>query len=139
MLIFSISLRDLSFVWNDILLLGSLVISYSFIKMIKNYLFWKISLIFVSVLSELYWNYPVCVCVSCSVISNSFTTLWTVTHQVPLSMEFSWQEYCSGLSFPSPGDLPDPRIEPQSPELQEKILYQLNDQGNPLFLSIQVK
>ena len=33
-------------------------------------------------------------------------------------MEFSRQEYCSGLSFPSPGDLPDPRIEPGSPTLQ---------------------
>ena len=118
MLIFSISLCDLSFVWNDILLLGSLAILYSFIKMIKNYLLWKISLIFVSVLSELQWNYPVCVCVSCSVISSSFTTLWTVTHQVPLSMEFSWQEFWSGLSFPSPGDLPDQGIKPRSPALQ---------------------
>ena len=32
-------------------------------------------------------------------------------------MEFFRQEYWSGLSFPSPGDLPDPRIEPRSPEL----------------------
>ena len=36
----------------------------------------------------------------------------------PLSMEFSRQEYWSGLPFPSPGDLPDPRIEPRSPALQ---------------------
>ena len=40
-----------------------------------------------------------------------------VTHQAPLSMEFSRQEYENGLPFPSPGDLPDPRIEPASPEL----------------------
>ena len=33
-------------------------------------------------------------------------------------MGFSWQEYWSGLSFPSPGDLPDPGIEPESPALQ---------------------
>ena len=33
-------------------------------------------------------------------------------------MEFSRQEYCSGLAFPSPGDLPNPGIEPQSPALQ---------------------
>ena len=33
-------------------------------------------------------------------------------------MEFSWQEYWSGLPFPSPGDLPDPGIEPESPALQ---------------------
>ena len=40
------------------------------------------------------------------------------THQAPLSMEFSRQEYWSGLSFPSPGDFPDPGIEPGSPVLQ---------------------
>ena len=37
-----------------------------------------------------------------------FATSWTVAHQAPLSMEFSRQEYWSGLPFPSPGDLPDP-------------------------------
>ena len=46
-----------------------------------------------------------------------FATLWTVGLQVPLSMEFSRQEYWSGLPFPSPGDLPDPGIEPGSPAL----------------------
>ena len=39
-----------------------------------------------------------------------------VALQAPLSMEFSRQEYWSGLSFPPPGDLPDPGIEPTSPE-----------------------
>ena len=43
-----------------------------------------------------------------------FAALWTVAHQTPLSMEFSRQEYWSGLSFPSPGDLPNPGIEPES-------------------------
>ena len=38
--------------------------------------------------------------------------------QAPLSMGFSRQEYCSGLPFPSPGDLPDPGIEPKFPALQ---------------------
>ena len=42
-------------------------------------------------------------------------TPWTVTHQVPLSMEFSRQEYWSGYPFPSPGDLPNPGIEPGLP------------------------
>ena len=37
--------------------------------------------------------------------------------QAPLSTEFSSQEYWSGLPFPSPGDLPDPGIEPGSPAL----------------------
>ena len=43
-----------------------------------------------------------------------FVTLWTVAHQAPLSLGFSRQEYWSGLPCPSPGDLPDPRIEPTS-------------------------
>ena len=51
-------------------------------------------------------------CVS-SVMSNSVTP-WTVAHQAPLSMEFSRQEYWSGLLFPSPGDLPNPGITPAS-------------------------
>ena len=40
-----------------------------------------------------------------------FATPWTVACHVPLSMRYSWQEYQSGLPFPSPGDLPDPGIE----------------------------
>ena len=47
---------------------------------------------------------------------------WTVACQAPLSMEFSRQEYWSGLPFPSPGDLPDPGIEPGSPALQADSL-----------------
>ena len=42
----------------------------------------------------------------------------TVARQAPLSMEFSRQEYRSGLPFPSPGDLPDPGIEPKAPVLR---------------------
>ena len=44
-----------------------------------------------------------------------FEPLWTVVHQAPLSMRFSQQEYRSGLPFPSPGGLPNPRIKPTSP------------------------
>ena len=40
---------------------------------------------------------------------------WTMAHQASLSMGFPRQEYWSGLSFPVPGDLPDPGIEPMSP------------------------
>ena len=43
-----------------------------------------------------------------------FVTLWTEACQVPLSMEFSRQEYWSGLPHPFPGDLPDPQIKPES-------------------------
>ena len=45
-------------------------------------------------------------------MSISFATPWTVGHQVPPSMGFPRQEYCSGLPFPSPGDLPDPGVKP---------------------------
>ena len=43
-------------------------------------------------------------------------------HQAPLSMGFSRQEYWSGLPFPSPGNLPDPGIEPRSPTLKTDAL-----------------
>ena len=52
------------------------------------------------------------------VMSDSYATLWIIAHQPPLSMGFPRQEYWSGLSLPSPGDLPNPGIEPESPELQ---------------------
>ena len=51
-----------------------------------------------------------------------FVTLWTVACQTPLSMEFSRQEYWSGYSFFSPGNLPDPGIKPGSPALQADSL-----------------
>ena len=47
-----------------------------------------------------------------------FVTPWTAACQTPLSMEFSREEYWSGLPFPSPGDLPHPGTEPESPALQ---------------------
>ena len=43
-----------------------------------------------------------------------FVILWPIAHQAHLSMEFSRQEYCSGLPCHPPGDLPDPGIEPMS-------------------------
>ena len=57
------------------------------------------------------------VCVSCSVMSDSVTS-WTTAHQALLSMEFSRQEYWSGLPFPSPGDRPNPGVEPTPPALR---------------------
>ena len=50
-------------------------------------------------------------------MSNSFVMLWTIAHQTPLSMGFPRQEYWSGFPFPSPGNLPDPGMEPTSPAL----------------------
>ena len=46
----------------------------------------------------------------------------TVARQAPLPLEFTRQEYWGGLPFPSPGDLPDPGIEPRSPALQADSL-----------------
>ena len=57
-------------------------------------------------------------------------TPWTVAYQVPPSMGFSRQECWSGLPFPSPGDLPDPGIEPGSPTLQADALPS-EPPGNP--------
>ena len=51
-----------------------------------------------------------------------FATPWTVADQAPQSVEFSRKEYWSGLPFPSPGDLPNPGIEPGSPALQADAL-----------------
>ena len=51
-----------------------------------------------------------------------FATPWTVAYQAPPSMGFSRQEYWSELPFPSPGDLPDPGIEPGSPAFQADAL-----------------
>ena len=51
------------------------------------------------------------------VMSESFTTPWTVAHKAPLSMGFPRQEYRNGLPFASPGNIPDPRMESTSPAL----------------------
>ena len=59
-----------------------------------------------------------------------FATPWTVTYQAPPSMGFPRQEYWSALPFPSPGDLPDPRIKPWSPTLQADALPS-EPQGKP--------
>ena len=50
--------------------------------------------------------------------SRETLTLGIVAHQALLSVGFPWQEYWSGLPFPSPGDLLDPGIEPVTPGLQ---------------------
>ena len=65
-----------------------------------------------------------------------FVILWTVASQAPLSMEFSRQEYWSGLPFPSPGDLPDSGIELRSPSLQVDALPS-EPPGNPIMYNIQ--
>ena len=65
-----------------------------------------------------------------SVMSNSVTP-WTASCQAPLSMEFSRQEYWSGLLFPSPGDLPNPAIKPASPALAGSF-FAIEPPGKPV-------
>ena len=62
----------------------------------------------------------VCVCKSLSLV-RLFATPWTVARQAPLSTEFSRQEYWSGLSFPLPGDLPNPGIKPEFPAKADSL------------------
>ena len=57
---------------------------------------------------------------------------WTVAYQAPLSMGFSRQEYCSGLPFPFPGDLPNPGIEHGSAALQTDALALPSEPRKPL-------
>ena len=59
-----------------------------------------------------------------------FVIPWTIAHQDPLSLEFSWQKYWSGLPFPSPGDLLHPGIKPRSPMLWADALPS-EPPGNP--------
>ena len=72
----------------------------------------------------------VCVCVLSRV--RLFVASWIVALQSPLCMNFSRQEYWSGLPFPSLGDLPNPGIEPMSlasPELAEKGILKVGGGG----------
>ena len=61
-----------------------------------------------------------------------FVTLWIVACQAPMSLGFFRQEYWSGLPIPSPGDLPDPGIEPVSPALADGF-FTLEPPGKPLW------
>ena len=75
-----------------------------------------------------------------SAVSKLFMNLWTVALQVPLSVGFPRQEYRSGLPFPSPGDLPDPGIEPVSlayPALADRF-FTNESPGKPLVDSFQI-
>ena len=71
---------------------------------------------------------------SCSTLCNP----WTVAHQAPLSIGFFRQEYWSRLPFPSPGDLPDPEIEPGSPALQADSLPS-EPPGKPIHITKELQ
>ena len=86
----------------------------------QTYLWITVSIPCVFVCVCVYTRAPVCArSLSCVLF---FATPWIVALQAPLSMESSRQEYWSGLPFPSPGDPPDPGIEPWSPALEADAL-----------------
>jgi len=64
----------------------------------------------------------VCVCVYVCGVCMCVVCVFVCAYQDPLSMGFSRQEYWSGLPFPSPGDLPNPGLEPRSPVLRADAL-----------------
>ena len=66
-----------------------------------------------------------CIRITCMCAQSRLTLCdpWTVAHQAPLSIEFSRQEYWSGLPFPSPGDMPKPGINPVPPPLAGGFFY----------------
>ena len=64
-------------------------------------------------------------------------TPWTVSYQDPPSMQFSRQGYWSGLPFPSPGNLPDPGIKPESPELAGAF-FTTEPPGSPRYREFRI-
>ena len=64
-----------------------------------------------------------------------FVTPWTVAHQAPLYMGFPRQEYWSGVPLPSPGDLPDPGLQPVSP-ISAYGFFTTEPPGKPVVESI---
>ena len=68
-----------------------------------------------------------------------FVTPQTISHQAPVSMGFSKQEYWSGLPFSTPGDLPDPRIKPESlaPPAFAGRFFTTVSPGKPSWYTIQ--
>ena len=93
---------------------------------------WESGCLWMSLLplnSQALWTWDCCCC-SVTTSCPTLVTPWTVAHQSPLSVEFSRQEYWSGLLCPPSGHLPDPGIEQGSPAWQVDSLP-LSHLGNP--------
>ena len=84
---------------------------------------------------HLIWSHVV-MCFVCVLVVQSFPMLWTEACQAPLLMEFSRQEYWSGLLFPSLGVLPNPEINPSLLHW-DQILYHLSYMGSPSGLVVE--
>ena len=65
-------------------------------------------------------------------------TPWNVARQAPLSVEFSRQKYRGVLPFPSPGDIPDPSIDPESPALAGGF-FPTERPGKPVYTLLYIK
>ena len=93
------------------------------------------------------YNYTIIkqLCVSVCVCAQSCLTLCNLmdcaSHQAPLSMEFSRQEWWNGLPFPTPGGLPDPRIEPDSPAslVLSGRFFTTEPPGKPVYPGTQLR
>ena len=70
---------------------------------------------------------------------NSFVTPWTVAHQASLSIGFPREEYWSGLPISSPGDLPDPGVEPRPPALAGRFVTTGPPPGKSLLKILLIK
>ena len=95
---------------------------------------WFTAVIWCLVECENVWYICMHVCVLSHV--RLFVTSWTVIHQAPLSMEFSRQEYWSGLSLPTSRDLPNPGTEPASPALAGEFYSTVHLGGSYFYLHI---
>ena len=80
-----------------------------------GYIFFKIEIFSLTDEHREFMDSIMLLLLSCFSCVRFCATPWTVAHQAPPSMGFSRQEYWSGLPFPSPGDFPNPGIEPRSP------------------------
>ena len=108
-----------SWMWSLSLLNTGILFVFSYVTL--HALLWWILL---ASLFAFYWAPPSIWKVKVKSLScvQLFVTPWTVAYQAPLSMGFPRQEYWSALPFPSPGDLPDPWLDPRSPTLQADAL-----------------
>ena len=125
------------------LMLPPIIFSYGF-RFFKHWFWgnrWTIWLIYLyanNIISYFYYVYFVSRAICCASLLSRiwpFATAWTIACQVPLSVEFCKQEYCSGLPLPPPGKLPDSRIKPvslASPALADGFFTAVPPSGNPL-------
>ena len=108
--------------WSLLMKIITLILKIKGINYNTREVFYSCSSINLQLLLTHYWRLYLWKKVKSLSRVQLFATLWTVAYQAAPSMGFSKQEYWSGLPLPSPGDLPDPGIEPRSPTLEADVL-----------------